>query len=54
MGPTGLDAVVSAITTQANSIAGEIPELATAALGIAVLVFGVRLGWRLVRSLAGR
>lgn len=51
---TGLDSIVSAISTQAAAIAGKIPEIATAALGIAVLVFGVRLGWRLVRSLAAR
>lgn len=54
MEPTGLDAIVSAITTQASAIAGKIPEIATAALGVAVLIFGVKIGWRLVRSLAGR
>lgn len=49
-----LDPIVSAISTQTSAIAGAIPNIAAAALGVAVLVFGVRLGWRLVRSLAGR
>lgn len=52
MDPTALDSMVTAIETQCTAIAGVIPELATAALGVAVLIFGVRLGWRLVKGLA--
>lgn len=44
--------VVSAIQTACSDISGVIPTLAGAALGVAVLIFGVRLGWRLVKSLA--
>lgn len=54
MEPTLLEEVVNAITNQTTAIAGQIPTIAAAALGVAVLIFGVRLGWRLVRSLAGR
>jgi len=46
--------IVTAITTQCTTISAQIPALVTAALGVAVLIFGARLGWRLVKSLAGR
>jgi len=51
---TGIDAIVSAITTQAGAIADKVPALVTAALGVAVLIFGARLGWRLVKGLASK
>lgn len=50
----GLTDVTSTIQSKCAELSGAIPGLAGAALGVAVLVFGVRLGWRLVRSLAGR
>jgi hypothetical protein len=49
---SGLDTMVTAITAQCTAIVGIIPTLATAALGVAVLLWGVRVGWRLVKSLA--
>ena len=52
MEPTALDGLVTSITAQTTSIAGIIPDLVVAALGVAVLIFGARLGWRLVKSLA--
>lgn len=50
----GMSDVTTTIQSKCTELAGAIPGLAGAALGVAVLVFGVRLGWRLVRSLAGR
>lgn len=44
--------IVTAITGATTSIEGIIPGLAAAALGVAVLIFGVKVGWRLVKSLA--
>ena len=47
-----MNEIVSAIQTACNDITGVIQTLAAAALGVAVLIFGVRVGWRLVKSLA--
>lgn len=52
MEPTALEGLVTSITGQATAIAGVIPDLVVAALGVAVLIFAARLGWRLVKSLA--
>lgn len=46
--------IVSSISGATGALAAKIPELVGAALAVAVLVFAARLGWRLVRSLAGR
>jgi hypothetical protein len=47
-----LTAMVATITAACASVVAIIPDLATAALGVAVLLWGVRVGWRLVKSLA--
>jgi hypothetical protein len=50
--PTTLDTIVTSVTAQTTALEGIIPGLAAAALGVAVLIFGVKVGWRLVKSLA--
>ena len=44
--------ITTAIQGACTDITGIIPGLAVAALGVAVLIFGVKVGWRLVKSLA--
>lgn len=51
-GTTDMTEIVSAVQSACGDIAGVIPTLAVAALGVAVLIFGVRVGWRLVKSIA--
>lgn len=50
--PTALQTLATTISDKIGEIGGIVPELAIAALGVAVLIFGVRVGWRLVKSLA--
>lgn len=51
-GAADFTGITTAISGGCTDIAGVIPALATAAIGVGVLIFGVKLGWRLVRSLA--
>lgn len=47
-----MEAIVTAVSAQATAIGAEVPALVTAALGVGILIFGARLGWRLIKSLA--
>jgi|LSQX01.2.fsa_nt_gb hypothetical protein len=52
MTSTALETLATTIADKIGELVGIVPQLVVAALGVAVLIFGVRVGWRLVKSLA--
>ena len=51
METTGLASIVTAIETGLTDFAAVIPELAVAAIGVGVILFAARKGWRFVKSM---